>query len=93
MVSFREIGQGRPLLLMHGGGEDAGMLAPQAAAFAARGRRVIWYDRRGTGASPRDGWPERGVAGHAEARQRGCGSGWRAGHQSHELLQCAEAGP
>ena len=29
-----------------------GLLAPQAEAFAARGRRVIWYDRRGTGGEP-----------------------------------------
>ena len=29
MLGFHETGQGRPLLLMHGGGEDAGMLAPQ----------------------------------------------------------------
>ena len=42
------------------------MLAPQAEAFAARGRRVIWADRRGTGGSPRAGWPGGGVAGHAD---------------------------
>jgi pimeloyl-ACP methyl ester carboxylesterase len=59
-------GQGPPLLLIHGGAEDASMHAPQAAAFAQRGRRVIRYDRRGTGGSPRAGWPESGVAGHAD---------------------------
>jgi pimeloyl-ACP methyl ester carboxylesterase len=65
-LSFRTTGDGPPLLLLHGGGEDVGLLAPQAEAFAARGRRVVWYDRRGTGASTREGWPERGVAGHAD---------------------------
>jgi pimeloyl-ACP methyl ester carboxylesterase len=65
MNHFTE-GQGPPLLLIHGGAEDASMLAPQAAAFARRGHRVIRYDRRGTGGSPRAGWPESGVAGHAD---------------------------
>lgn len=59
-------GSGRPLLLIHGAAEDAAMLGPQAEAFAARGRRVVRYDRRGTGAGPRDGWPDGGVAGHAD---------------------------
>jgi pimeloyl-ACP methyl ester carboxylesterase len=63
-MNYQMFGRGRPLLLLHGGGEDAGMLAPQAEAFAARGHRVITYDRRGTGASPRAGWPESGLAGH-----------------------------
>ncbi len=65
MNHFTE-GQGPPLLLIHGGAEDASMLAPQAAAFARRGHRVIRYDRRGTGGSPRAGWPESGVAGHVD---------------------------
>ena len=59
-------GAGPPLLLVHGAAEDAAMLTPQAEAFAAQGRRVIWYDRRGTGAAPRDGWPDGGVAQHAD---------------------------
>jgi pimeloyl-ACP methyl ester carboxylesterase len=62
----RTLGTGPPLLLVHGAAEDVGLLTPQAEAFAARGRRVVWYDRRGTGGSTRDGWPERGVAGHAD---------------------------
>lgn len=65
-ISSHMIGDGRPLLLVHGAAEDAGMLAPQAAAFAARGRRVITYDRRGTGASTRADWPGGGVARHAD---------------------------
>ena len=66
MLSHRTAGDGPPILLIHGAAEDTILLAPQAEAFAARGRRVIWADRRGTGDSPRDGWPERGVAGHCD---------------------------
>ncbi len=58
------VGEGPPLLLLHGAAEDADLLAPQAAAFAARGYRVITYDRRGTGRSTRAGWPDGGVALH-----------------------------
>lgn len=65
-LTFRTVGDGPPLLLIHGAAEDADLLEPQARAFAEHGRRVIWYDRRGTGDTPRDDWPERGVAGHAD---------------------------
>jgi pimeloyl-ACP methyl ester carboxylesterase len=65
-LTHRTVGDGPPLLLIHGAAEDADLLEPQARAFAAHGRRVIWYDRRGTGRTPRDGWPESGVAGHAD---------------------------
>jgi pimeloyl-ACP methyl ester carboxylesterase len=65
-LSFRTAGTGPPVLLIHGGAEDLSMLTPQALAFAARGRRAIWYDRRGTGGSTREGWPEGGVARHAD---------------------------
>jgi pimeloyl-ACP methyl ester carboxylesterase len=65
-LSFHVTGDGPPLLLVHGAGEDADLLAPQAAALAARGRRVVRYDRRGTGASTREGWPDGGVARHAD---------------------------
>ncbi|MGN9913872.1 alpha/beta fold hydrolase [Phytohabitans sp. LJ34] len=60
------VDSGRPVLLIHGGAEDAGMLAPQAEAIAARGRRVIWYDRRGTGGSTRQDWPGSGADQHAD---------------------------
>ena len=66
LLPYRTIGDGAPLLLVHGAAEDAGMLEPQANAFAAGGRRVAWYDRRGTGGSARDGWPSGGVARHAD---------------------------
>lgn len=65
-LHHRVVGTGRPLLLLHGGAEDAGMLAGQAAAFAAAGRTVVTYDRRGTGGSTRDDWPRGGVAHHAD---------------------------
>jgi pimeloyl-ACP methyl ester carboxylesterase len=68
MIAFRTAGvdTGRPVLLVHGGAEDAEMLAPQAEAIAARGHRVIWYDRRGTAGSTRDDWPGSGADQHAD---------------------------
>jgi pimeloyl-ACP methyl ester carboxylesterase len=65
-LHYRTAGDGPSLLLIHGAAEDVGMLTAQAEAFAARGRRVIWYDRRGTGGSTRDGWPDGGVEQHAD---------------------------
>jgi len=59
-------GDGPPLLLIHGGGEDAAMLSAQADDLAAAGYRVITYDRRGTGASGRDNWPGNGTDQHAD---------------------------
>lgn len=78
-LHHRTAGEGPPILLLHGAGEDVELLAPQAEAFAARGRRAIWADRRGTGASPRDGWPGGGVAAHAD--------------DAAELLRALDAGP
>jgi pimeloyl-ACP methyl ester carboxylesterase len=66
LLHHRVVGDGPPLLLIHGAAEDVGMLTPQAEAFAARGRRTIVYDRRGTGGSTRNGWPDGGVARHAD---------------------------
>lgn len=59
-------GYGRPLLLIHGGGEDAAMLAAQAESLAAAGYDVVTYDRRGTGRSGRDRWPGGGARQHAD---------------------------
>ena len=59
-------GRGAPLLLVHGGGEDAAMLAEQAEHLAAAGHEVVTYDRRGTGASGRQAWPGRGAHQHAD---------------------------
>ena len=61
-----ERGTAAPVLLIHGGAEDAEMISPQAHAIARRGRQVIWYDRRGTGASTRVGWPGGGADQHAD---------------------------
>ena len=59
-------GTGPSVLLIHGAAEDVGMLGAQAEAIAARGFRVIWYDRRGTGGSTRDDWPGGGADQHAD---------------------------
>ena len=48
-------GDGRVVLLIHGGAEDASMVEPQARAIAEQGFRVVWYDRRGTGDNRGDG--------------------------------------
>ncbi|MEX5295305.1 alpha/beta hydrolase [Kocuria sp. CPCC 205268] len=59
-------GHGPALLLIHGAGQDAGMLGALAQALAAAGFQVLVYDRRGTGHSGRDAWPGSGAAQHAE---------------------------
>jgi pimeloyl-ACP methyl ester carboxylesterase len=59
-------GAGRPLLLIHGGGEDAAMLRDQAEALADAGYHVLAYDRRGTGRSGRQDWPGGGADQHAD---------------------------
>ena len=64
-LAVTRIGSGPPVLIIHGGGEDAGMLIPQAAALASAGFEAIVYDRRGTGASGREDWPGRGAGQHA----------------------------
>ncbi|GAB3933862.1 alpha/beta hydrolase [Kribbella albertanoniae] len=68
-LNYRTAGAGaesEPVLLIHGGAEDADLLTPQAEAIAAQSRRVIWYDRRGTGRSPRTDWPGSGADQHAD---------------------------
>jgi pimeloyl-ACP methyl ester carboxylesterase len=65
-LAYHSTGTGPPVLLIHGGAEDATMLTAQAEAIAAHGRRVIWYDRRGTGASTREDWPGGGADQHAD---------------------------
>jgi pimeloyl-ACP methyl ester carboxylesterase len=59
-------GEGDPVLVIHGGGEDRTMLAPFAEALAGHGRRVVTYDRRGTGGSGREDWPGNGADQHAD---------------------------
>jgi pimeloyl-ACP methyl ester carboxylesterase len=59
-------GSGPPLMLIHGGGEDAAMLSGQAESLASAGFAVISYDRRGTGRSGREDWPGAGADRHAD---------------------------
>jgi pimeloyl-ACP methyl ester carboxylesterase len=65
-LNHRITGSGPTVLLIHGAAEDVGMLGASAEAIAARGFRVIWYDRRGTGGSTRDDWPGGGADQHAD---------------------------
>ncbi len=59
-------GEGLPLLLIHGGGEDADMLGHQADGLVAAGYDVVSYDRRGTRRSGRENWPGGGADQHAD---------------------------
>lgn len=65
-LAVREYGAGWPLLLVHGGGEDATMLDAQAQSLSEAGYRVLSYDRRGTGRSGRDAWPAGSADQHAD---------------------------
>jgi pimeloyl-ACP methyl ester carboxylesterase len=65
-LSVTRRGSGPPLLLIHGGGENANMHAAQAADLSSAGFEVITYDRRGTGRSGREDWPGSGAAQHAD---------------------------
>ncbi|MBL7495796.1 alpha/beta fold hydrolase [Frankia sp. CNm7] len=65
-LAYKTFGEGPTVLLIHGGAEDAEMLAPQAAALAASGWRAVAYDRRGTGSSTREDWPGKGADQHAD---------------------------
>ncbi len=72
-LAYRVVGDdtARPAVLqVHGAAEDAEMLDLQAEAISQTGRRVIWYDRRGTGASTRDDWPGSGADQHADDAAR-----------------------
>ena len=46
-------GEGEPLILLHGNGEDVSYFEHQVEAFAAAGYDVIALDTRGHGATPR----------------------------------------
>ena len=51
-LHYREQGEGRPLILLHGNGEDGSYFANQITFFSDR-YRVIAVDTRGHGKSPR----------------------------------------
>src|SRR5438067_4589672 len=57
-LAYREIGSGRPLVLLHGfmGSSDLWLRSGQAAALSARGHHVVLPDMRGHGdsAKPHD---------------------------------------
>lgn len=53
---YEEQGSGKPLLLLHGNGEDGSYFRHQMAYFA-KSRRVIALDTRGHGKSPRGSAP------------------------------------
>ena len=53
---FQEAGEGFPLVLLHGNGEDSSYFVHQIAAFSAD-YRVIAVDTRGHGRSPRGSAP------------------------------------
>lgn len=53
---YEEQGSGKPLLLLHGNGEDGSYFRYQTAYFA-KSRRVIALDTRGHGKSPRGSAP------------------------------------
>ncbi|WP_284044942.1 alpha/beta fold hydrolase [Paractinoplanes maris] len=57
VLHHQEAGSGHPVLVIHGGAEDASMIEPQARALAGQGCRVVWYDRRGTGRNRTGDWP------------------------------------
>jgi len=50
---FISRGQGYPLILLHGNGEDSSYFEHQLEAFSAAGYRVIALDTRGHGSTPR----------------------------------------
>ncbi len=55
-LHYQENGQGEPLILLHGNGEDGSYFQHQTAYFCDR-YRVIAVDTRGHGQSPRGGAP------------------------------------
>ncbi len=52
-LNYREAGEGYPLILLHGNGEDGGHFRHQLDFFSTKGYRVIAIDTRGQGESPR----------------------------------------
>lgn len=55
-LHYTECGEGEPLVLLHGNGEDSGYFKHQTAYFSAE-YRVIAVDTRGHGQSPRGDRP------------------------------------
>lgn len=90
-LAVRTAGTGPSIVLVHGGAEDAGMLDGLGHALAGRGFRAIWYDRRGTGGSTRDNWPDGGADRHADdvamlIRETGADGGTVVGFSSGAVV-------
>lgn len=62
-LHYIEKGQGNPLILLHGNGEDASYFVHQIEYFAKK-YRVLAVDTRGHGESPRGNAPTREIYGH-----------------------------
>ena len=56
-IWFASIGEGRPVILLHGGLGHGGNWAHQVPALVAAGYRAVLVDSRGHGRSTRDGRP------------------------------------
>src|ERR1700678_104404 len=56
-IWFAAIGQGAPVILLHGGDASSDFWGDQIPALLASGRRVILIDSRGHGRSTRDARP------------------------------------
>ncbi|QDZ11672.1 alpha/beta fold hydrolase [Devosia ginsengisoli] len=56
-IWYVSIGQGQPVILLHGGLGHSGNWSHQAAALVAAGYRAVLVDSRGHGRSTRDGKP------------------------------------
>ena len=56
MLHYTERGEGEPLILLHGNGEDSGYFDRQMGPFSAH-FRTIAVDTRGHGRSPRGDAP------------------------------------
>ena len=58
-ISYRVYGEGRPVMLLHGGLGHSGNWSHQVPALLADGHQVILIDSRGHGSSSRDAQPYR----------------------------------
>lgn len=56
-IWFATVGNGPPVILLHGGDASSEFWGDQAPALLASGRRVVLIDSRGHGRSTRDGRP------------------------------------
>jgi pimeloyl-ACP methyl ester carboxylesterase len=66
LTNVQRLGQGPPVVLIHGGAEDATMLRPLAECLAERGFTAYRYDRRGTGTNRALGWASDSGDQHAD---------------------------